>query len=412
MPRQNFFPFNPERLLLIGILLIGAGALVAGGFTVFLWRDSPQPALSLESRFAPKREEGPINFSLDLHQNPPSFPLPSIEGEMTFSFDPPRPDGVSQPPPLFVRLKKSGHSKRTTLPGRIDLHYEGDLLFSNSPSPFWLELESRGDHQIEGKIFVSTSFEKKVVAGSFVTAAQESPIQMAHEFPEGSPFRILAEARWWGHDLFREKYGGGALCQRLEVGPLSKVDLIELEEDQWIAWLDGRWKKIASLAEGKGRPIARFSFREGPGQGRAIILEGWDLEGHIRLSLPQAQPLPFKAQGDELFSSVRIRSEKQISCMLEKQCLILRSGDWVFKGESRWKILRKKEEREAYLRGKWIGELFVFDRIEAKNGQKVVQGSLFNPGRSQVVPIEISVNAQRKGSQSKDSPPLRKGKGK
>ena len=98
--------------------------------------------------------------------------------------------------------------------------------------------------------------------------------------------------------------------------------------------------------------------------------------------------------------------------MLEKQCLILRSGDWVFKGESRWKILRKKEEREAYLRGTWIGELFVFDRIEAKNGQKVVQGSLFNPGRSQVVPIEISVNAQRKGSQSKDSPPLRKGKGK
>ena len=196
------------------------------------------------------------------------------------------------------------------------------------------------------------------------------------------------------------------------MGPLSKVDLIELEEDQWIAWLDGRWKKIASLAEGKGRPIARFSFREGPGQGRAIILEGWDLEGHIRLSLPQAQPLPFKAKGDELFSSVRIRSEKQISCMLEKQCLILRSGDWVFKGESRWKILRKKEEREAYLRGKWIGELFVFDRIEAKNGQKVVQGSLFNPGRSQVVPIEISVNAQRKGSQSKDSPPLRKGKGK
>jgi hypothetical protein len=305
-------------------------------------------------------------------------------------------------------MGKNAQSKRVALPSRIDLQYENGLAFSDTTSTFWVELRSLENNQIEGKVFVSTSAENRLEAGGFVVAAQESPIQSPHEFREGSPFRVLAEARWWGHDLFREKYGGGSLSQRIEVGPLASADLIELEDGEWIAWQEGRWRKIPTLAEGKNRPVARIASRDG----KLIVLEGWDLEGHIRLGLTPAQPLPFKVKGEELFTSVRIRSEKQISCMLEKQCLILKAGDWVFKGENRWRVLRKKEERDSYMSGKWVGELFYFDRIDSKGGQKVIQGNLFNPGRTQAVPIEIPVNAQRKTVRSNDPSWMRKGKGK
>jgi hypothetical protein len=407
MAERSFFPFRPEEILRRGLVVIGIGAAIAAGFAAFLWRE-PESLTLLENRAARVTDESPLTFALDLRQSPLSVPVPSIGKEMLLSLAPPRPDGSFQRPSLFVRLKGSAQSKRVALPARIDLKYENGLMFSEDPSSFWVELHALDDRQIEGNAFVSTSLERRIQADSFIVPAQESPIQMAHEFPEGSPFRTLAEGRWWGHDIFREKYGGGSLKQRLEVGPLSNADLIELEEDEWIAWKEGKWQKISSLSEGKGRPIAKIASRDS----RSIVLEGWDMENHIRLSLPPAQPLPFKAKGDELFSSVRIRSEKQISCMLEKQCLILKTGDWVFKGENRWRLLRKKEEREAFLNGKLIGELFVFDGIEAKGGQKVILGHLFNPGRSQAIPLEIPVNSQRKHAQGKDQPSNRKRAGK
>ena len=76
--------------------------------------------------------------------------------------------------------------------------------------------------------------------------------------------------------------------------------------------------------------------------------------------------------------------------MMEKQCLILRASDWVLKTNGRWKVLRKKEEKEAYLGGKTLGELFLFEKIESKQGQKTVVGYLFNPEKSSMLPIELA----------------------
>lgn len=407
MAGLKYFPFHPEKILWTGVSVLACGACAVGGLSLFLWMGSP-PLVSFETKNGRPKSEALLSFDFALNQEGAAFPLPHIEGEMTFSFDPPRPDGSLQHPPLFVRLKRGAQSKRVSLPSRIDLQYEKDLSFAQTASSFWVELRALGDHQIEGKVFVSTLSNERMEAGRFVAAAQESPVQEANEFPEGSPFRALAEARWWGHDLFREKYGMGPLSQRVEIGPLSQSQFLELQKENWIAWKEGQWQKIETLSEGKSCPIAHIeSFDR-----KSILFEGWDLEGHIRLSLSHAQASPFKAKAEDLFTSVRIRSEKQISCMLEKQCLILKAGDWVLKGENRWKILRKKEEQEAYLKGKLVGELFFFDRIESKGGQKVIQGNLFSVDRSQVLPIEMAVSGQRKNLHGKEASWSRKGKGK
>jgi hypothetical protein len=85
--------------------------------------------------------------------------------------------------------------------------------------------------------------------------------------------------------------------------------------------------------------------------------------------------------------------------MLEKHCMVLKAGDWVLKSANRWKILRKSQEREAYLNGKLAGELFVFDQIQSKQGQKMMHGRLFNSGRTQMIAIEMAAQSTRKAGE-------------
>lgn len=393
MTFRNFLIYYPERILWVAAAALGGLVLLASPFLMMLWAGS---SVLLEPRniTTADRKNAPLSISLNLESKLSAMPLPNLQGEMTFSYDPPRPDGALVHSQLLVRLKKTFQSKRVSLPARLHLmYYQGDsLCFSEEETPFWVELKTSGGNQIEGKVYINTLHEGKIEAGSFSATAQDSPVQTAQEFPEGSPFRILAEARWWGHDLFQERYGEGPPSERIEIGAVATADLLEAKEGEWLSWNEGHWTRISSISEGKKRPIAQIHSI----QGKNLFLEGWDLENHYRISLSPASGPSFKARPEELFSSIRVRSEKQISCMLEKQCVILKTGDWVYKANGRWKVLRKKEDRDAYLAGKLIGELFVFEGMEQKQGQKMIQGNLFNPGRSQIVPIELSAQTMRK----------------
>lgn len=82
--------------------------------------------------------------------------------------------------------------------------------------------------------------------------------------------------------------------------------------------------------------------------------------------------------------------------MMEKQCMVLKVGDWVLKSGGKWRILRKKDEHDALLNGKLSGELFVFEQISQNQGQKSIRGRLFNEGRSQAVVIEALAASTRK----------------
>ena len=98
-----------------------------------------------------------------------------------------------------------------------------------------------------------------------------------------------------------------------------------------------------------------------------------------------------KIKAEELFGSIRVRSDKQISCLLDKQCLIIKINDWVVKISDRWKILRKAEEKEAFLKGKLVGELFVLDQISNKQGQKSILGHMYNLARTQMTAVDLPV---------------------
>jgi hypothetical protein len=389
MASRDFLLFHPERISWIGGSVLGAGLLLAVPFLSALWFGGC-PIVAAEEKKHTEEKILPLSFSLTEKDFSPSLPLPDVQKEICFSFDPPRPDGMLNRPQLSVRLKKNGVFRRAFLPCRIDLEYrESSLTFSQGKSLFWMEIDPAAGGMIEVKVCVAQENGKGVETGRFFTEPEESPILSAQEIPACSPFRRLAEARWLGMDLFRKEQGQQSLGERIEIGESPSVEFIELKENEWLFCKDGKWEKVACPGEGNGKPIVHIQSNTG----KQLVLEGWNNDAHMRFALPSLGNASFKIRGEDLFSSIRVRSEKQISCMLEKQCLVLRAGDWVAKTEGRWKVLRKESEREAYLTGKSVGEIFVFDQIALKQGQKFVQGRLFNTLHCQAAPIEIAAQS-------------------
>jgi hypothetical protein len=398
-----------ERTFKMGAIILLTGAFIACVLAVVLLRDSFDAVPIIDRRGTIFKSRAPLSIPFDLVEGTISLPLPNIEGELSVSFDPPRPNiARSSSAAYSVRLKKTGQVRRVSLPDRIDFQYEKELQFADQRGLFWVDLQREDSNQIAAHVFMNDLPGSSGEVGSFYITPEESPIRAAQDFAEGSPFRILAEARLLGRDLFLGKYSEGEFVQRLGFSSPLKGEIIALKVGDLLAWKGGVWCKVEALIEGDGSPIARVvSFDE-----RSLLFEAWGLDEYVRLSVSSSQLIPFKTKGDEFITSVRIRSEKQISCMMEKQCFVLRVGDWVLKEDNRWKVLRKAEEKEAYSMGKIGGELFVFDRIELRGGQKTLRGHLFNVGRSQMMPIDVVAYSPKKQGQSKEFSQDRKGKGK
>ncbi len=384
MARQSVLHFFPERIAWMGLGILGLGFILVLPF-IGVRNGVDSPSLITRERREKNGHVLSYTFSLDLKDQAPGLSIPDLQEEVTFSFDPPRPDGGVAGKNVLVRMKQTGESKRVVLPCRLDLEFRGDrLTFSKEESLFWIELSEKEGGQIEAQTFITTLDGKNIDAGTFVASGQDCPVQRAQEFSEGSPFRLLAEGRWWGRDQFRPFGESG---ERLEIG---QPPYLEIREGDWLVWKEEHWEK--SETPEKDLPIAHIQSISP----KELTLEAWDSNGHTRIALSSAITVPFKMKGEELFTSLRVRSEKQISCMLEKQCMVLKTGDWVLKTGGRWKILRKKDERDAFLNGKLFGELFILDHISQKQGQKMIQGRLFNPGRTQMAPIEMAAQSARK----------------
>ena len=382
MTRLSVLHFYPERITWIGIFVLGFGLFLVFP-SLFLMQTIDSPYIAYKTKRFEKQLES-YDFSLGLKDDPPILPLPDLNGEMAFSFDPPRPDQETSGKRLMVRLQKSGEMKKVFLPCRLDLAYDGKILvFSGENSPLWVELSLSENGLIESQASIRAMDEIETTVRLDRIQAGESPVQSIHEFSGSSPFRILAESKWWGKDQFHPNTSG----ERIEFpdGPL-----LEIHPGNWLVFREGRWEKSSEIDS--ELPIAHIQVNTPNG----LILEGWDSNGHVRLNVPYAVGPPFKIKAEELFTSVRFRSEKQISCTMDKQCLVLKVSDWVLKTGSRWKVLRKQEDKDAYFNGELLGELFVFDQITQRQGKKLVLGRLFNLGRTQMKNIELAATGNRK----------------
>lgn len=397
------FSFDIEKTLKTGIgILCGMGVLSVVLVTIFE-AGTTAPVAAFGKPPALSQGTKPLEIPFHLPMTEMALPVPNIEGDLCFSFDRARPDSPSSDSATFlVRLKKTNQIRRVSIPARIDFKYEKELQFSECKSSFWAELNMDGPQQIGVRLFIAKAPDFLEEIGFFQFTPEEAQVTLSSAFAEGSALRILAEGHLLGKDVFLKSYGEGSSLQRLEI---AGTEAMAIREGDLLAWKGEKWCKIGSPMEGQNLPLTRVCKVDE----KTVLFEAWGLDGYSRIAISSCTQIPFKTKSDEFLSSVRIRSEKQISCMLDKQCFVLRVGDWVLKEDNRWKILRKREEKDAYLQGKLEGELFVFDRIDLKGGQKNLQGNLVNLGRSQMLPINVVAHSQRKTVPVKEIAQQKKG---
>jgi hypothetical protein len=195
----------------------------------------------------------------------------------------------------------------------------------------------------------------------------------------------LGAAHWLGVDLASE-YGVHEKKQRLEIGPAA----IDVGESEWIIWREGSWHPVQKPEEGQDLPIAHICQV----LSQAIEWDVWDgALFYARLAIPRSQAPSAHLKLEDSLHSVRISSDKQISCLLDKQCFILRKGDWALKDNGRWHILRNAEDKRQMLSGPKSGELFVLENIDSR--QRVIQGRYFFSNRSQMAPVEVMAVSAR-----------------
>jgi hypothetical protein len=375
---QDFFTHYPSRLLWTGGGVICALAFLSG---ILLLPVADQPVFPLPPRKTNQTADSQrlASLHLDGRNHQALWALPPIEQDLLISLSPPRPPGDRSQPIAHVRLKGSGQSKRFAIPGRIYLSFndQGVISFRNEEGPFWMDLSLEGNDALAAQIIVMNQGEE--VARTVISRrADEPPLQKGEEFPAGSALRILGDARWRGVDLVSQ-LGSREANQRLEIGSAS----LNVGEKEWIGWKEGRWSKIDDPGSSGTAPIARIRSISS----QSIEWDAWD-DSHVRIAMAlQSAPMTH-AKTEEWLNSVRIRSEKQISCMLEKQCFILRAGDWVLKENNRWRVIRKTEEKQQLISGNKTGELFVLEKIDSK--QKLIKGRLILANRTQMIPVELT----------------------
>ncbi len=402
MLAEKFFTYHPQRILwcgfaLLSVMMCSFSALItlSQSDETFRWQEMKRGKEAL-------KEDLFLDMALSrLEEKVWSCPIPDLRSDVVFSLDPSRPDESNQSMQVALRLKGQTVPKRFDVPCRVDLAFvDGVLSFRSHPSSFYLELFWEQDILL-GRVFVDGRG-----GDPFQVLSEESPIQTAQEFSQGSPFHQLASGRWWGADLFYRAYVEETSRDRLDLGSPMEAQLLDVKEGQWLAFLEGRWQEIAYLDEAKKGCIAKVVSSSPSG----LFLEGWEGNRHVRLCLPLASPADSKMKADELFGLIRVRSDKQISCLLDKQCLILKVNDWVLKTEDRWKILRKAEEKEAFLKGRLVGELFVLDQISNKQGQKSISGHMYSLARTQMTAFDLPVLGRKPVSSRVQNPSELKGK--
>ncbi len=328
----------------------------------------------------------PLAKLLPHELQPRGFPFDAAQLEelVLLALCPRRPDDVQSGPMAHIKIKGSNQIRQIPLPGRLGLFFNerGDLCLGDEGDRFWLEIELQENKMFAVSVFLEMDGELQ--SAQFRKAALMPLVQKMEELFQEEPFQALSKARWLGTDLVC-KAGLGLAVQKMEIGSA----LFDIAEGDRLYWDGLGWVKESISKESVATLAPLMQARNSAAQG--LELDVWDSPGerHMRVAAPLASLQPSRVKVEEWFSSIRIRSEKQISCLLEKQCLILREGDWALKENGRWRVLRKAEDKQQMIDGKRFGDLIVFESIDAK--RRLVQGQFILPSRIHGFPFSLTI---------------------
>lgn len=312
--------------------------------------------------------------------------FPDFENEIDFYHVSPRPDQIHSSP-YILKLKKSQSKKSISYGEKIYLSHneKQGLSISNNPGAFWLILQE--ERPPACRIQIDSPDETKVPSTilHFPVTFQKCLGCSIREHPS---FLKLGQAKLWGADRLLDNPSPF----RLEIQGKTGAYLCSIEEGALLYGQDDVWVplKTDDFSLTRKKPLARI-YKNSE---RSLEIEGWDETGekYYTFSLFPISVPTLNVKNEEWMSSIRMKTQKKISCLLERQKMVLKAGDWLVKCSGKWKLLKNEREiQEIYDRSDQ--ELFIFDAIETRNGIKYIRGRLFYAMRTQCLTIEIPIQS-------------------
>lgn len=219
-------------------------------------------------------------------------------------------------------------------------------------------------------------------------------------------FKSLNQAKWWGNDILFQKYGGEEYKemkdkQKLELADKNSSYVIFVSQDDYLLWDEGKWKVDSLGPNSSAAPLAHVKSISPKG----MEIEAWDETGFYShyVKLQRQNPAKMGERLESIFSSTRLRTSSQISCILGKRRIILKPGDWLLKNEKGWHNLKREDEIEDCLQHKLKGELFLFEAMEKDQGKIVIKGHIFDEMRTQIQPVAIPISIEKTKSKKKST---------
>jgi hypothetical protein len=256
---------------------------------------------------------------------------------------------------------------QVTLPSRLYVVSDpgGFRLVEQPPTPTWVDLTKVG----VGRVSLAA---KTVYFGSTYELDEEirvcgmPPMVLARDLEPDSPWASIFEGMWFGRDRFREVYGDKKRVELFSFGDSVRPDFA-LSQGDTLHWQLGEWV-------GGGQ--------EGGESCQVALLEdgfiAWRDQECVRLPFPPRKEEDGAVSPESLFSSLRMRSSKEASCSLEKQCFILRAGDWIVKTKRRWKLLRSDRDKQLWKVSDYAEEVIIIEEIQNDVKWKGIRGVMLN----------------------------------
>ncbi len=363
---------------------------------------APMSSLGLEKSYLPPHAYDAIGTNaLALSSYRFSEFIPRLSRELVLLARNTRPDAYKSEPSVLLGLK-SAKEERVVKSGELFYLKDNEkgwrTLLTFSPKPTGLTLKPLFTEK--GGVSFEVAKEGEHEKRQFSLASVLATGQVKQETPW---MQSLKQAKCWGKDLLLQEYGGEEFRrmrdkQKVQLESAGSSYVSYVAQGDYLTWQEEKWK-VVSLEEVK--PDAPMAYVQSATP-KGVEIVAWDETGFFRSQFKaevQAAPkLALKAE--QLFTSVRLRNNSQVTCVAGKRRLVLNQGDWLLKTASGWRHLKKWQQIEEYLQHRIRGELFIVDSIDKTQGKAMLQGNYFDEMRTQIAALSIPITSEQKPARS------------
>lgn len=318
--------------------------------------------------------------------------LPLIKDELEVFIIEPRFDLEFNNIKFEVKLKNSNKVRSVVEDQKLYLVAKGGdaFDFSDALTPLAIELKRQDFDNIKVTLQADLnglspdSFQESILDTFNIQASEMS---LKTNLEDRYEFKTLMTSKWLGVDCLKNIQDidqSTSQKERLEIDG----EIIYIQEKDVLLFKDGKWCLKNANENTLLYPIARVKSINS----KAVEIDAWDVQGNNKytFSINPISKAQFVVKVDGLITAVKPRTNTHLSCIFDKQRLILKSKDLLIKKDNRWKLLKK----DVVLDDIKTEELFYFDKIEVRGSKKFLIGYLFNTLRTNFQKIEVPIISQ------------------